>query len=137
MTSKTGKTRLAKADTIIQERVDQIDDDITELEKLVRPYVKITERIARLRSARRALLGGTRTTGSGGTKVRQEDIFEHLEKNPGSTPEQIAEALGTRGPTISSHLYRRKGERFITKDGKWWNRDPKAGLDTPDDIEED
>lgn len=138
MAKKTrGTTRLKKAEARVQERVDQIDDDITELETLLGPYEKIKAEIDKLRSARRALLGGSRMTGEGGSKIRQQDIVEWLTEHPGSTPGDIAKALGTRGPTVSAHLSRRKGERFLTKNGKWWNRDPKAGINTPDDIPEE
>lgn len=137
MASKVGKSRLARADAIIKERVDQIDDDIAELERLARPYLKIRERIERLRSARCELLGSSHATGGGNSKVRQEDVVEFLTEHPGSVPSQIAKGLGTKGPTISTHLYRGNNDRFITKNGKWWVRDPEAGLDTPDDIEED
>ena len=132
-----GKSRLAKAEAIVQTQVEMIDDHLTDLEKMLRPYNRIKEEIDKLRAARRALLGGSRITGGGGNKVRQEDVIEYLEKHPGSLPMSIAEALGSTQPVISSHLYRGRDERFISKDKRWWLRNPKEGLDTADDIEED
>lgn len=131
-----GTTRLKEAERIVQTQVEQIDDEITKLEKYLRPYEKIKAEIDKLRSARRALLGGSKQTGAGSTKLRQQDIVEFLEQNPGASPGQIAEAHGVTQSTVSSHLYRGKGERFLTKDQRWWNRDPKNGINTADDIEE-
>lgn len=137
MATKTGKSRLAKAEGIVQSQLEMIDDNITELEKMLTPYEKIKAEIDKLRSARRALLGGNRLTGGGGSRIRQEDVVEYLAQNPGSAPSDIAEALGTTQPVISSHLQRGKDERFLTKNKKWWLRDPKEGLKTADDIEEE
>lgn len=137
MARTKGRTRLAKADAIIEEQIEVLDEQLAVVEEMLRPYEKIKERADRLRAARRALLGGSRLTGGGNTKVRQEDVVNFLKEHPGSAPGQIAEKFGVTQPTISSHLYRGKDERFLTKDGRWWNRDPKNGLNTADDIEED
>lgn len=136
MASKKGRSRLRRAQAVVGERVAQIDDDIKDLEKLLRPYEKIKEEIDKLRSARRALLGGSRMTGAGSSKTRQEDVVEFLETHPGSSATEIADALGTNQSAISSHLYRGRDDRFITKDKKWWVRDPKNGLDSADDIDD-
>lgn len=131
------RNRLAKVEAAVQEQVELVDEKIGELEQMLRPYERIKEEIDKLRSARRALLGGTRTTGGGGSKIRQEDIVEFLSSNPGSSPAKIAEALGTSQPTISSHLYRGKDERFLTRDKRWWLRDPKNGINSVEDIKEE
>lgn len=137
MAKTKGQSRLKKAEAIVQDRVDEIDDSITELEKLIRPYDRIKGEIDKLRSARRALLGGSSSTGGGGSRIRRADVKEFLEKNPGSVPAAIAIGLGTNQPVVSSHLQRGKDELFIMKNKRWWVRDPKTGINTADDIEEE
>ncbi len=138
MASKKGNSRLAKAEAAVNESVEKIDEQITELEKYLAPYEKIKGEIDKLKRARSALLGGSRLTGAGSTKIRQSDIVEWLSDHPGSTPGQIAEALHTKQNTISSALYRGKDERFLTDgDSHWWVRDPKNGINTMDDIEKE
>jgi len=132
-----GQSRLSKAQAAVEESVEMIDEQLADLEKLLRPYERIKEEIDKLRAARRALLGGSKMTGSGGSKVRQEDVVGFLKENPGSPPGIIAQALGVPQPTVSSHLYRGKDERFLSKNGNWYLRDPKSGINTVDDIEED
>lgn len=129
----------AVADDMIKSQLDQIDEAIESLDEKLRRYDTIKEKRDRLMAARRALLGGTRTTGAGTTKVRQEDIVDYMKEkdNKGVTPSQLAERFGVTQPTISSHLYRGKDERFLSKNGLWYLRDPKSGLKTADDIEEE
>lgn len=137
MARTKGASRLRKADEAVEDLLEQTDAKIDELEKLLVPYEKIKERIDKLKASRRALLGGSRLTGEGNSRVRQEDIVEYLDENPGSSTSTIATALKVPQTTISSHLYRGKNERFLTKNKKWWNRDPANGLTTADDIEEE
>lgn len=132
---KNGKSRLALADKIIEEQVEVIDDQLDRINAMLRPYEELKERANRLQAARRALLGGNRLTGAGGTRLRKEDIIEFLKDNPGSSPSQIAEKFGVASPTVSSALYRGKTDgRYLSKDGRWYLRDPKSGLDTEDDL---
>lgn len=138
MASKKGNSRLAKAEAAVTESVERIDEQITELEAYLVPYDRIKGEIDKLRRARSALLGGSRLTGSGTTKIRQQDIVNYLSEHPGSTPGMIAEALHSKQNTISSALYRGKDERFITDgDSRWWVRDPKNGINTIEDIEKE
>jgi hypothetical protein len=122
--------------SIIDEQVVSIDEALESIERRMKPYEALNAKKQQLLSARRALLGGNRTTGAGGTRVTMEDIVGFLNDNPGSLPSAIAERFGVGQGTISSHLYRNK-DRFIKKDGKYYVRDPEAGVDTADDIEED
>jgi DNA-binding transcriptional ArsR family regulator len=133
--AKKGQSRLAKADKIIEDQVEALDEQLDVLEEMLKPYERIKERADRIRAARRALLGGTRTTGEGGTKLRMEDVTAFLRDNPGSTPGVIAEKFGVTQNTVSSHLYRGKGQRYLSKDGNWYLRDPKNGMNTEDDID--
>jgi hypothetical protein len=48
----------------------------------------------------------------------------------------MAEHFSVSQSTVSSHLYRNK-DRFLNKEGRYWNRDPKAGLNVVEDIEEE
>lgn len=130
-------TALKDADNIIQEQADVIQEAIDRIEKKMRPYDKLKEKRDRLRSAQRALLGGNKITGEGGSRLTQEEIVAYLGENPGARPVDIAKHFDVPQPTISSHLYRGKDSRFLTKDKRWYNRDPEAGLNTADDIEED
>lgn len=135
MSKTKGQSRLAKADQIIAEQVEALDEQLEVLEKMLAPYERIKERADRIRAARRALLGGSRTTGEGGTKLRMEDVTQFLKENPGSSPAVIAEKFGVSQNTVSSHLYRGKNQRYLTKDGMWYLRDPKNGMNTEDDID--
>lgn len=137
MSSKRGKSRAKRAEEIVQQRVEEIDADIDKLTELLKPYERISQERDKLKAARRALLGGSKLTGEGSARVSQEDVVKFLTENPGSSTGEVASALSVPQTTISSHLYRGKGERFLTKDKKWWVRSPKDGINTVDDIEEE
>jgi len=124
-------------DEIIQEQVDNIDEAIETLNKRLEKYDKIKAKRDQLVAARRALLGGSRLTGSGNGRLRQEDVVEFLKEHPGSGPTEIAEGVHSNYTTVASHLYRGKNERFLNKDGKWYVRDPKNGINTEEDIEDE
>ena len=129
--------KLDSADEIIRDSAENLQEEIDKIDRMLKPYELLKERQNRLRAAQRALLGGSRTTGEGSNQVRQEDIVRFLDENPGSRPADIAKHFGVPQPTISSHLYRGKNERFLSKNGGWWLRDPKSGINTADDIEEE
>ena len=122
---------------IVDDQVAGIYEALEKIERRMRPYVRLNEKKQQLLAARRALLGhGPRTTGGTSSRLHLEDILDYLGTNPGSAPSQMAEHFGVKAETISSHIYRNK-QRFITKDGRYWKRDPKAGLNTAGDIEEE
>lgn len=103
----------------------------------MKPYQKLADAKTQLLAARRALLGhGPRMTGGTTTKLTLDDVLGYLKEHPGSAPGQIAQRFGVAQTTVSSHLYRNK-DRFIANEGRYWARDPKAGINTVDDIEED
>jgi hypothetical protein len=134
MAKSKGNSRLKAAEAAVQSSVETIDEQIEELQKFLTPYEKIKGEIDKLKAARRALLGGSRLTGEGSTKLRMEDVTQFLRENPGSTPGVIAEHFKVPQTTVSSHLYRGKGERYISKDGAWYLRDPKNGINTEEDV---
>lgn len=123
---------------VIDEQVEQLDEQIEKIERRMKPYEKLAATKQQLLQARRALLGqGPRLTGgTGGSRLTLDEIIGWLKENPGSAPAQLAEHFGVSQSTISSHIYRNKG-RFLTKGGRYWARDPKAGLNTDEDIEDD
>lgn len=132
----TTKTKFDPQD-IIDTQVEQIDEAIEKIERRMAPYEALNEKKQQLLSARRALLGhGPKLTGGTTTRVTLDDVTQYLKDHPGSLPSDIAQRFGVTAPTISSHLYRNKN-KFINKDGKYYVRDPKNGLDTTDDIEDD
>jgi hypothetical protein len=122
---------------LIDEQVNMIDEQLEEIEKRIAPYKKHLEVKQQLLSARRALLGhGPRTTGGTSERLHLGDIIDYLTNNPGSAPGSMAEHFSVTQNTVSSHLYRNK-DRFISKDGRYWVRDPKAGLNVVEDIPDD
>jgi DNA-binding transcriptional ArsR family regulator len=138
MTTKTRSTkRKTSPDDLTNGLVEEIDAKIEMIDRKLAPYQRWISKRNELMAARRALLGGSRATGGGGTRLQQEDIVGFLRENPGSTPSQLAERFGVPAPTVSSHLYRGKDERFLTKDGMWYLREPKKGINTVDDIEDE
>jgi DNA-directed RNA polymerase specialized sigma24 family protein len=134
---KTVRKKLAEADNIIEEQIEVINEQLEKVQRMMRPYEQLKDRENRLRAARRALLGGSSVTREGNSQIRKEDIVEILKETPGMAPGQIAQHLGVPQTTVSSHLYRGKDARFLSKDGRWYLRDPKAGINTSDDIEEE
>jgi DNA-binding transcriptional ArsR family regulator len=123
------------AEGIVQEQVDALDESLAAIENRLQKYQDLIDTKNKLLSARRALLGGNRLTGAGGNRLTLEDVVGHLTEHPGSTPSVIAERFGVAQSTVSSHIYRNKS-RFIKKDGRYWVRDPKNGLNTEDDVDD-
>jgi hypothetical protein len=72
----------------------------------------------RLRAARAAL------TGEGpAPQISQDDVAAYLAAHPGSRAGVIAKALGVPLARVSSHLYRGKHTRFVSRDDGWHLRD--------------
>jgi hypothetical protein len=134
---KKGKTPDQLAEEVIEQGVANIDEAIEEVDKKLKRYAKLQESKVKLLAARRALLGhGPRTTGGTTTRLTVDDVYAYVKENPGCTPQQISERFEVAGSTARSHLSRNPG-RFLSKDGRYWARDPEAGLNTVEDIEED
>jgi DNA-binding transcriptional ArsR family regulator len=135
----TARKRVVKFDpqALIDEQVGLIDEQLEELEKRLAPYKKHLEVKQQLLAARRALLGhGPRTTGGTTQRLTLDSIVDYVKDHKGVTPGEMAEHFGVTQNTVSSHLYRNK-DRFLNKDGRYWVRDPKSGLNLVEDIEED
>lgn len=125
------------AEEAVETSLNEVDVQLEAIEKRLAKYQVLIEAKTKLLSARRALLGhGPRTTGGTTTRLTVDDVKQYLKEHPGSVPTQIAQRFGVSQSTVSSHIYRNK-DSFIQKDGRYWARDPEAGLDTAEDIEED
>lgn len=135
--AKGGKSPDEIAEEMIEEQVASLDEALEKVDKKLARYQKLNDTRIRLVSARRAMLGhGPRTTGGSTTKLTTDDVQHYVKENPGVTPEQIAGKFGVAQTTVSSNLYRNK-QLYLKKDGRYWAKDPEAGLNTVDDIEED
>lgn len=125
------------ADEILEAQVAELDVALEGIEKRLGKYQRLIDTKTKLLSARRALLGtGSRTTGNAGTRLTVDDVIHFVKENPGCSPGEIAQKFGVAQTTVSSHIYRNKA-RFLTKDNRYWARDPEAGLDKVEDIEDD
>lgn len=124
-------------DALIEEQVEELDSAIEEVEKRMRPYEKLNQKKQQLLAARKALRGqGSRLTGGTSTRLTGDELKGYFKENPGSTPDEAAQRFGVSGSTIRSSLYRNKSQ-YVTRDSRYWVRDPKNGLNTADDIPED
>jgi hypothetical protein len=137
------RTRLeAFADELVQDQLANIDEALEDLNKKLEVFDRIRVKRDQLMSARRALLGvGNRQTGSGGTKITQDEVAQAMNGNgDGMTTQEIVSACpGSTDAIIRGHLSRGKGERFLKResDGKWFLRDPENGINEADDLPEE
>lgn len=127
---------LEKAQELNKEVRDSLDEAIAEIDRRLAPYMKLMDEKNKLVKSRNALSGGSTLTGAGGTRLTWQMIAEYVEENPGKTPEEIATHFGTKTTNVTSALYRQK-ESFINKNGRYWRRDPEAGLNSAEDIEDE
>lgn len=129
-----------KLEDYIAGLLEDIDAQITSIDesKVMRAAAKLIEKKTKLMAARRALLGGNPMTGgSSGTRISQGDVVGKMTNGNGYSPAALAESLHTTEAVIRGHLNRGNNERFLKKDGLWYLRDPEAGINTAEDIEDD
>lgn len=137
------RTKLeAFADELVQDQLANIDEALEDLNAKLEVFDRIKVKRDQLMSARRALLGvGNRVTGSGGTKITQDEVVSAMNGNgDGMTTQEIVTACpGSTDAIIRGHLSRGKGERFLKResDGKWFLRDPENGINEADDLPEE
>jgi hypothetical protein len=127
---------LEKAQELNREARDNLDEAIAEIDRRLAPYMDLKDERDKLVKARNALSGGSALTGAGGMRLTWQMIAQYVEENPGKTPEEIATHFNAKTTNVTSALYRQK-ESFINKNGRYYRRDPEAGINTADDIEED
>jgi hypothetical protein len=96
----------------------EIDDKLSALDGELSTYDGLLAERERLRAARAAL------TGEGpAPQIAQDDVAAYLAEHPGSRAGVIADALNVSLARVSSHLYRGKRTRFISRDNGWHLRD--------------
>jgi hypothetical protein len=96
--------------------VREIDEQLSRLD---REQKALAAERGRLLAAKAALTGRASVGPARGKRISQDDIAAHLNEHPGSSPSQIAAALGVPVTNVSTHLYRAKGERFERKPNGW------------------
>ena len=98
--------------------VAEIDQKLSVLEGELAGYQDVLAERDRLRAARAALMGERPAP-----QISQDDVAAYLAAHPGSRAGAIAEALGVPLARVSSHLYRGKRTRFVSRDDGWHLRE--------------
>jgi hypothetical protein len=119
-----------------------LNDAIAQMDEKLKVYDEVKKQRDRLTAARRSLLGvGSRTTSAGGNRVTQDEVAQKMREVEGgmSVAELVTTISGSTDGQIRGHLNRGKNEgRFLKRsDGKWFIRDPEAGINTEEDLPED
>jgi hypothetical protein len=99
--------------------VAEIDRKLAAVDGELARYEQLLSERERLQAARAALLGEPRTPG----QITQGDVAEYLAGHPGSRAGEIAKALGVPLGRVSSHLYRGKQTRFVSRADGWHLRE--------------
>jgi hypothetical protein len=100
----------------IEKKLAALDGELARYEDL------LSER-ERLQAARAALLGEKTTPG----QITYGDVAEYLAEHPGSRAGEIAKGLGVPLARVSSHLYRGKHTRFVSRADGWHLRESPEG----------
>jgi DNA-directed RNA polymerase specialized sigma24 family protein len=98
--------------------ISQIDRELARVQKGLSGYEPLLRERERLLMARAALTGEP-LRGSGRARTSQDEVAAYLSKHPGSSPAEIAAALGVPATNVSAHLYRGKHTRF-ERGGEGW-----------------
>jgi hypothetical protein len=103
--------------------VADIDEKLSVLDGELAGYEELLAERDRLRAARAALMGE-----GPAPQISQDDVAAYLAEHPGSRAGVIAKALGVPLARVSSHLYRGKHTRFVSRDHGWHLREqPRQG----------
>ena len=100
----------------IEKKLAALDGELARYEEL------LSER-ERLQAARATLLGETTTP----EQITYRDVAEYLAGHPGSRAGEIARGLGVPLARVSSHLYRGKHTRFVSRADGWHLRESDEG----------
>lgn len=100
--------------------IAEIDRKLSALDGELSRYEGLVAERERLRQARAALLGEPASP-----QITREDVAAYLAEHPGSRAGEIAKALGVPLARVSSHLYRGKHKRFVSRPDGWHLRDEK------------
>jgi hypothetical protein len=99
--------------------VAEIERKLAVLDGELARYEELLSERERLQAARATLLGEAHTPG----QITQGDVAEYLAGHPGSRAGEIAKALGVPLARVSSHLYRGKQTRFVSREDGWHLRE--------------
>src|SRR5580704_14440928 len=99
--------------------VADIEKQLAVLDGELARYEDLLSERERLQAARAALLGEKTTV----AQITQGDVAEYLAGHPGSRAGEIAEGLGVTLARVSSHLYRGKHTRFVSRADGWHIRE--------------
>jgi hypothetical protein len=98
--------------------VADIDEKLSVLDGELAGYEPLLAERERLRAARAALMGE-----GPAPQISQDDVAAYLKAHPGSRAGVIAKALNVPLARVSSHLYRGKRTRFVSRDDGWHLRE--------------
>lgn len=102
--------------------IKELDARLSQLDEQLAAHEELLAERDRLRRAR-ATLTGESPLG----QISREDVAAYLEEHPGAKPGEIASALGVASATVSAHLFRGKGSRFVSRGGEWFLREAGSG----------
>ncbi len=103
--------------------VADIEKKLAVLDRELARYEELLSERERLQAARAALLGEKTTA----AQITYGDVAEYLAEHPGSRAGEIAEGLGVPLARVSSHLYRGKHTRFVSRADGWHLRESAEG----------
>lgn len=98
--------------------VAEIDEKLSVLDGELAGYEPLLAERERLRAARAALMGE-----GPAPQISQDDVAAYLKAHPGSRAGAVAKALNVPLARVSSHLYRGKRTRFVSRDDGWHLRE--------------
>jgi hypothetical protein len=104
--------------------VAEIEKKLAVLDGELARYEDLQSERERLQAARATLLGEAAPTPG---QITQGDVAEYLADHPGSRAGEIAKALGVPLARVSSHLYRGKTTRFVSREDGWHLRESAEG----------
>jgi DNA-directed RNA polymerase specialized sigma24 family protein len=103
--------------------VADIEKKLAVLDSELARYEELRCERERLQAARAALLGEKTTA----AQITQGDVANYLAEHPGSRAGEIAKGLGVPLARVSSHLYRGKHTRFVSRAEGWHLRESTEG----------
>jgi hypothetical protein len=100
-----------------------LSEQLTRIEKDLKPYEELLERRRRLSTALAALDG----TPAAGRRLRWEEIAEHVAAHPGVKAGEIAAALEAPLKNVFAHLARNQDTVFEKREDRWYVREGWEG----------
>jgi hypothetical protein len=104
--------------------VAEIEKKLAVLDGELARYEELLSERERLQAARATLLGESAPTYG---QITYSDVAEYLAEHPGSRAGEIAKGLGVPLARVSSHLYRGKHTRFVSREDGWHLRESPEG----------